>query len=160
MNRGQFTFYASFALALAQIQRKTDRANAYDAICNYALFGQEPPLEKLSKEVVIAFELIRPNLDASRRKAEAGSLGGKRRPVCLQAKGKQKASKGEKENETESEIETEKENETEHECAPPAPSGVGRKEGDGHDAAAGHSAAPGGGFRGFRAKSALDDDAP
>ncbi len=75
--RSQFTFYASFYRALSRIREKADRADAYDAIVAYALLGEEPDLEKLSDAAAIAFEAIRPNLDASRRKAASGKQGGK-----------------------------------------------------------------------------------
>lgn len=73
--RSQFTFYESFARALSCIRKKADRADAYDAICNYALYGAEPE-ETVADSVRIAFELIRPMLDSSRRKSESGKRGG------------------------------------------------------------------------------------
>ena len=118
MDRGQFTFYASFATALRRLKRKNERCDAYDAIVNYALFGVEPEEGTLPDAVMIAFELIRPNLDASRRKAANGYLGGtageRSKP---EANGKQTGSKKEskKENEIETETETETESETETE---------------------------------------------
>ena len=75
MSRSQFTFYESFASALSRIKKKADRADAYDAICNYALYGTEPDLDKLPDSAAIAFELIKPTLDSSRRKAENGKRG-------------------------------------------------------------------------------------
>ena len=75
--RSQFTFYDSFYRALSRIRKKADRADAYDAIVAYALLGEEPDLDKLSDAAAIAFEVIRPNLDASRRKAAIGKQGGK-----------------------------------------------------------------------------------
>lgn len=115
--RKQFTFYLSIFKAIRKIKKKTDRADAYDAICAYALFGEEPDLEKLPDSVSIAFELIRPVLDASRRKAKNGKKGGSK---CKQTESKPEAngskqddpsSKGEKEKEEE----IEKEVEIEHE---------------------------------------------
>lgn len=78
MGRKQFTFYESFYSALRRIRKKADRADAYDAIANYALLGQEPDLDSLPDAAAIAFELIRPTLDASVRKAESGRTGGQR----------------------------------------------------------------------------------
>lgn len=78
MGRKQFTFYESFFSALRRIRKKADRADAYDAIANYALTGQEPDLDSLPDAAAIAFELIRPTLDASVRKAESGRTGGQR----------------------------------------------------------------------------------
>lgn len=119
--RKQFTFYLSIFKALRKIKKKADRADAYDAICAYALFGEEPDMDKLPDSVSIAFELIRPVLDASRRKAKNGKQGGSK---CKQTESKQEAngskpddssSEGEKEKEKEKEIEIE------HECVKGSP---------------------------------------
>ena len=76
MERTQFTFYRSFADALRRIRKDGDRAKAYDAICDYALNGEKPDYSTLSDAAAIAFDLIKPTLDASRRKAENGKNGG------------------------------------------------------------------------------------
>ena len=124
--RKQFTFYLSIFKAIRKIKKKTDRADAYDAICAYALFGEEPDLEAMTDSVSIAFELIRPVLDASRRKSKSGKQGGskpKQNESKPEAKAKQTESKpeeieskGEKEEEKEEEKEVEIEKEIEHEC--------------------------------------------
>lgn len=75
MERTQYTFYESFYKALSRIRKDADRAKAYDAITRFALYGEEPDLDALPDHVAIAFEVIRPNLEASRRKAEGGSKG-------------------------------------------------------------------------------------
>lgn len=75
MERTQYTFYESFYKALSRIRKDADRAKAYDAITRFALYGEEPDLDTLPDNVAIAFEVIRPNLEASRRKAEGGSKG-------------------------------------------------------------------------------------
>lgn len=69
-SRKQFTFYQSYAEAVARIRKKADRADAYDAIVNYAIYGAEPDLDKLSDSAAIAFGLIRPVLDTGRKKAQ------------------------------------------------------------------------------------------
>lgn len=131
-SRSQFTFYRSFADALKRIRKKADRADAYDAICNYALYGIEPDMDKLPDAAAIAFDLIRPNLDASKRKAESGKRGGnaKQAESKPQANRKQTSSKlqanrkqGETASEKEREIEKEKEKEIEieNECCYPLP---------------------------------------
>lgn len=76
MDRTQFTFYESFYKAAKRIKDPSARAEVYDAICEYALYGNEPDIDALSEMAAIAFELIKPNLDASRKKAESGKLGG------------------------------------------------------------------------------------
>ena len=68
--RGQFTFYASFAVALKRLRDPAERCAAYDAIIDYALRGAAPDLDALPDAVAIAFELIRPNLDSSRRRPQ------------------------------------------------------------------------------------------
>lgn len=124
MSRSQFTFYASFASALSRIKKKADRADAYDAICNYALFGTEPDLDKLPDSAAIAFDLIRPTLDASKRKSENGKAGANAKQTASKqvASCKQTGSKplanaklGETASEKEKEIEKENENEIEGE---------------------------------------------
>ena len=116
--RKQFTFYLSIFKALRKIKKKPDRADAYDAICAYALFGEDPDLDQLPDSVSIAFELIRPVLDSSRRKAKNGKQGGSKtkqtgsKPEENASKQDDSSSEGEKEKEKEKE----KEIEIEHEC--------------------------------------------
>lgn len=45
--RNQFTFYRSFFEAVFKIKNKAARAEAYDAICKYALFNDAPDVDKL-----------------------------------------------------------------------------------------------------------------
>lgn len=80
MERTQFTFYDSFFRTISRIKNKTSRCEAYDAICEYALTGKEPDLDSMSDIAAIVFEGARPNLDASRRKAENGKKGGENKP--------------------------------------------------------------------------------
>ena len=70
--RNQFTFYKSFAVALKKIKKSTDRAKAYDMIVDYALYGIEPDLEAAPDIVAVAFDLIRPNLDAAAKMSKGG----------------------------------------------------------------------------------------
>lgn len=77
MERNQFTFYASFFRSISRIKNKNARCAAYDAVCRYAITGEEP--DDLPDAAAIAFEIIKPTLDASRRKAESGSAGGRAR---------------------------------------------------------------------------------
>lgn len=116
MSRGQFTFYASFASALSRIKKKADRADAYDAICNYALYGTEPDMDKLPDSAAIAFDLIRPTLDSSRRKAESGKRGGMSKQNGSKPEANRKVEEPEREKEKEGETEKEEEKENEDEC--------------------------------------------
>lgn len=111
MARKQFTFYESFAKALRLIRDDTERAKAYDAICDYALYGTSPDMEKLSDAAAIAFELIRPNLDSAAKKAESGRQGGQKQKTSkTKANAKQGKTGREKEKENEIEIENDIEN--------------------------------------------------
>ena len=132
MERTQFTFYRSFASALKRIRKDADRAKAYDAICDYALDGKEPDLSGLPDAAAIAFDLIRPVLDTSKRKSENGKRGAnaKREKEDSKPKAKQKqASNKSKQNDSkpeanaklgetssEKEKEKEKEKELQNEC--------------------------------------------
>lgn len=118
MNRAQFTFYRSYYDAIKVLPKKEQTAVLL-AICAYALDGEEP---KLAGTASAIFTLVRPTLDASRKKAESGKRGGesKQTESKPEANGKQGAS--EKENKKEKEKEKEKEGEKEDECPPPTPS--------------------------------------
>ena len=109
--RGQFTFYRSFWEAVQSLPKK-DRLPVLEAIISYALDGDVP--SSLSQSQNAFFLLVKPNLDASRKKAANGKQGGSKQ----KANGKQNASK--KENEKEVEIENEEEIkneiEKEYEC--------------------------------------------
>ena len=111
--RSQFTFYDSFYRAVSRIRKAADRALAYDAICAYALTGELPDTDKLPDSVAIAFEMIKPNLDASRRKAESGKRGGESKQSAngAEASGKQTASKQEAKAKQEKEQEKEQDKE-------------------------------------------------
>ena len=124
--RSQFTFYRSFFEAVFKIKNKAARAEAYDAICKYALFNDAPDVDKMSDAAAIAFMLIKPNLDASRRKAKSGKSGGSSKQTASKtdANSKQSGSKTEasdKQEQPASEKEKEKEKEKENECYPPTP---------------------------------------
>lgn len=105
--RKQFTFYASFHEAAQALQSPEERGALYGAICDYALYGTEPHISGMAAAM---FALIRPNLDASRRKAE-NRLGKKR----TDNKPKTKQHQIKKKREDESECEKENENECEKE---------------------------------------------
>lgn len=108
MERGQFTFYASFAAAISKIKSKSARCDCYDAIVNYAICGIEPDTDSLSESAAIAFDLIRPILDKGAKRAASGAAGGiKQKESKSEAKPKQTAREKEREKEGEREIEIE-----------------------------------------------------
>lgn len=121
MQRTQFTFYESFFKAVSRIKKKADKADAYDMICAYALYQEEPDLDSASDAVAIAFELLRPVLDKAKERSESGKKGGSK----PEANAKQTGSKPEanaKQGETASkkEKEIEVENEVEVDNIPPS----------------------------------------
>ena len=122
--RTQFTFYDSFRKAAKRIEDPAERCLFYDITSDYALGNEIPDLDALPSIVALAFELIKPTLDASRRKAEIGKRGGESKQTASseEASGKQSGSKTEakpkqtaskKENKKESEKENKKEKENE-----------------------------------------------
>ena len=116
MARKQFTFYRSFWDAVKGLNQK-DRLSALDAICAYALDGDE---RKMTPTAAGMFVLIKPVLDSAEKK----SIGGKRPTSNKEDNGKITASKAEdsrkeKEGEKEKEKEVEKEVEVENECYNP-----------------------------------------
>ena len=116
MERKQFTFYRSYLDAIRRLPKK-EQGNIVLAICNYALDETIP--SALSPIADTVFTLVKPTLDASRRKAEAGNCGGKTKATAKQTASKTQANvkqtvsekDREKEKEKEGEIEIEKENE-------------------------------------------------
>lgn len=125
--REQFTFYASFAKAIRRIKKAADRAAAYDAIVNYALYEIEPDMEKLPDSAASLFEVIKPFLDTSRRKAENGKKGGKAKAdekqeqaeIKPEANVKQTSSKpeaNEKQEQTESKNKDKNKNKNKNKC--------------------------------------------
>jgi len=102
--RKQFTFYRSFYEAAITLP-KSNQLKLLLAILRYGL-DREMPADLNERQMGI-FVMAKPNLDASWRKAQAGSIGGKisRRGPAKKAK----LSKGENENEIEIEIENESE---------------------------------------------------
>lgn len=73
MIRNQFTFYRSYYDSLVELPDE-EQAQTLLAIIRYAIYGSLP--EKLSVSGKIAFNLVKPTLDSSRKKAAAGRAGG------------------------------------------------------------------------------------
>lgn len=84
--RATFKFFRSFLDAALMLPDKEQRADFLIAVCKYGLDGEEQQIEGVPAAL---FALARPNLDASRKKSESGSVGGSK----SQAKRKQSASK-------------------------------------------------------------------
>lgn len=97
--RATFKFFRSFYEAAQRLPEKDQQADFLMAVCGYALDGAEPELRGVPEAL---FLLVKPNIDASRKKAEAGAAGGGTKPAAgkqtaskPQAKAKQTASKSE-----------------------------------------------------------------
>lgn len=65
--REQFTFYRSYFDAIRRLKKAADRAAIYDAIADYALYGNTPELSDAAGAI---FDLIKPTLDAAKRKSD------------------------------------------------------------------------------------------
>lgn len=72
--REQFTFYRSYWEAIKRLKKSSDRLSALEAICAYALDGQEIPRTDASDAI---FCLIKPLLDAAAKKAKGGKTPGR-----------------------------------------------------------------------------------
>lgn len=99
--RGQFTFYRSYFEAIMEIPEE-ERLGVLAAIIAYGLDGTEP--EGLSPIQKAVFILVRPTLDAGRRKAAGGAKS--KKPIRSD---KDTGNKKKKEEEKEKEIEIENE---------------------------------------------------
>ena len=83
------TLFASFVISIdSAITDDAEKGRLYSAIAHYSLYGEEPDLTGVSAAL---FELMRPNIDVSNKRKEAGKMGGK--SSKLQAKNKQTVSK-------------------------------------------------------------------
>lgn len=115
-SRKQMTFYSSFWEAINALPKK-DQLPVMRATIEYGLNGAHN--EKLTVAQSAFFSLIKPNLDASRKKASGGKTGGSRTKASCkdsesipQASRKDAASEKEREDEIESELEVEIEKES------------------------------------------------
>ena len=127
IHRKQFTFYDSFYKAVSRIRKKADRADAYDAIIQYALYETEPDFNTLPDAAAIAFEVIKPNLDASRRKSISGKKGGSKqqanssKPEANLSKVEANLSKAEANRKQDKEQDKEQDKDKEQMLYPPTP---------------------------------------
>ena len=71
--RDGFIFYGSFMKALATLDDE-ERLKAYDAICRYALYDEQPECDGAALGM---FFMAQPQIDANRTKRENGMKGGR-----------------------------------------------------------------------------------
>ena len=79
MKRKQFTFYYSFYDVISCMESPVEQAEAYSALCRYALIGEKPDFDGMSLGARMAVKAFMPTLDAARRKATGGARGGSMR---------------------------------------------------------------------------------
>ena len=110
--REQFTFYRSYFDAIRRLKKAADRAAIYDAIADYALYGNTPELSDAAGAI---FDLIKPTLDAAKRKSDGVKNKEKIKDTdkipsrCAQVEIEDVRKEKEKERENEKEKEYEKE---------------------------------------------------
>ena len=69
MRRSHFQFSEAFFNGVMLIRDKRERCDVYDALCRYALYGDEPTEGSLSDMAAAIFDLVKPSLKAARTKA-------------------------------------------------------------------------------------------
>lgn len=79
----KFTFFRSFYEAIKEIEDEGARLDLYEAICAYALEGEEVELTGVPR---MLFTLIKPNIDASNKKRTGGATGGRKHEESKLAK--------------------------------------------------------------------------
>lgn len=88
--RSTFQFFRSFYDAARKIPDKEMQADFLMAICEYALNGNPPEETGI---IGALFELVKPNLDTSRKRAQAGRVGGEAKRSNVEANAKQNEAK-------------------------------------------------------------------
>lgn len=73
MERDSFVFYKSFYESIKELD-PDDQAALFQAICKYALYGEEP---KTKGPVRAVFVVIKPQIDKNNQRYENGKLGGR-----------------------------------------------------------------------------------
>lgn len=74
MSNNSFVFYESFFEAI-RLLPKEESIEAYNAICRYALYGEEP--DELLPGTEIVFTLVKPQIDANNQRRSNGEKGGR-----------------------------------------------------------------------------------
>lgn len=75
--RKSISFFRSYYEAACLITDQSDLADFYHAIFTYVFTGKEP--EYITGTPMAMFKLVKPNLDNSLKKAEAGAVGGSKK---------------------------------------------------------------------------------
>ena len=92
-----FVFYGSFMKAISTLPDE-ERLQAYDAICKYALYDEEPTCTGAALGM---FYMAQPQIDANRRRRENGEKGGRPKASKNQTETKQKPNENREETKAE-----------------------------------------------------------
>lgn len=71
MSRKQFTFYHSYYEAIQNMRTKTEKLQAFEVLCDYALYQIEPDVKSLKPAVAAFFQVIKPSLESAYRRSVA-----------------------------------------------------------------------------------------
>ena len=77
MKRKQFTFNNSFHETIQNFKSKSEKLQAYETLCDYALYGKAPEMEELKPSVTALFSMAQPVLDTARRRSKSLQKTGK-----------------------------------------------------------------------------------
>ena len=69
MSRNQFTFYRSYHEAIQNMRTNKEKLQAYEVLCDYALFQIEPDLKSLKPAVAAFFQVIKPSLESAYKRS-------------------------------------------------------------------------------------------
>ena len=69
MTRKQFTFYRSFYESIEKLPTKKEKLQAYEMICEYALYGNLPKEEGKKSSTLAIFSVCQPILNRARQRS-------------------------------------------------------------------------------------------
>ena len=69
MKRKQFTFYESIHVSIQNMSTQKEKLQAYQIICDYALYGKLPKMEEIKPSILAVFSIIKPVLDTARKRS-------------------------------------------------------------------------------------------
>ncbi len=79
--RKQFTFYKSFWDAIKKIPAKKDRLEAFEILCEYAIYETMPDMSTIKPSAAMVFELAYPILDKAHERSKKMQAANSLSPV-------------------------------------------------------------------------------
>ena len=70
MKRKQFTFYQSFHESIQKLPTQKEKLQAYEIICQYALYGKLPEENTQKSSTLAIFSVCQPILNRARQRAK------------------------------------------------------------------------------------------